>query len=281
MLIDTHAHLDFSDYALDLDEVLQRAAACDVSRIITISTTLESCARALAISEKSRSSPAGSGSVPPPQIRAAVGVHPLYVDTSPDDFLSRLRVFAGHPCVVAVGETGLDYHKSAIIPEEREARKVWEKNRDRQLSFFTQQLDLACESNLNVVVHQRDSWEDTVRVLRPYAGALKAVFHCFGGTLQQAMEVIELGFYVSFTGIVTFKNALSVQQTASQLPAGTFFLETDCPFLAPVPHRGKRCEPAHTRFTAEYIAQLRGESLESLSLHTSEAAAAFFQRRDG
>jgi TatD DNase family protein len=109
---------------------------------------------------------------------------------------------------------------------------------------------------------------------------LKAVFHCFGGTLEEANELVGLGFLVSFTGIVTFKNAASPQHAAANLPPGTFFLETDCPFLAPTPHRGKRCEPAYTRLTAEHIAKLRGESFESLAAHTTAAAEAFFRRRD-
>jgi TatD DNase family protein len=278
MLIDTHAHLDFTDYAADLQEVLQRAAEAGIGRIITISTTLASAQRAIALASESatRTDPNGR---PLPQISATVGIHPLYVEETPDDFLTTLRGYASHPSVVALGETGLDYHRAPKPPEANEAREAWETNRVRQADFFKQQLGLARESGLNVVIHQRESWEDTLRVLRPFAGSLKAVFHCFGGTLAQAQEVIELGFFVSFTGIVTFKNATSVQQTAAQLPAGCFFLETDCPFLAPTPHRGKRCEPSHTRLTAEYIARLRGESLESLSEHTSATAQAFFRRR--
>jgi TatD DNase family protein len=276
MLIDTHAHLDFADYAGDLREVLERAADAGLTRIITISTTLESCARAIALTDSSaRANP----EKPLPKISATVGIHPLYVEKSPDDFLETLRAMAAHPAVVAIGETGLDYHRNQTPPPDSDARAEWERNRRRQTVFFEQQLELAKDRGLNVVVHQRDSWEDTLRILRPYSGKLKAVFHCFGGTLQQALEVLDLGFFVSFTGIVTFKNATSVQETAAHLPAGSFFLETDCPFLTPNPHRGKRCEPAHTRLTAEHIARLRGESLEVLSEHTSAAAEAFFQRR--
>jgi TatD DNase family protein len=115
-------------------------------------------------------------------------------------------------------------------------------------------------------------------ILRPYSGKLKAVFHCFGGTAEQAFMLLDLGFLVSFTGIVTFKNAATVQETVRKMPAGSFFLETDCPFLAPVPHRGKRCEPAHTRTIAEHIAQIRGETLETLAEHTQAATETFFRR---
>jgi TatD DNase family protein len=184
-----------------------------------------------------------------------------------------------HPEVVVLGETGLDYHRQPDPPEERSARSRWEANRERQAFFFRQQLNLAIEFGLNVVVHQRSSWADTLAILRPFSGRLDAVFHCFGGTLAQAEELLELGFKVSFTGIVTFKNATNVQETAAKLPAGSFFLETDCPFLAPAPHRGKRCEPSHTRLIAERIAGLRGESLEVLAAHTNAAATSFFKRR--
>jgi len=180
---------------------------------------------------------------------------------------------------VAIGETGLDYHRSANAPEEAEALEAWTRNRRRQARMFEEQLQLAVDSRLNVVVHQRDSWDDTLAILRPFSGKLKAVFHCFGGSLEQAHLLLDLGFCVSFTGIVTFKNATVVQDTVSKLPAGSFFLETDCPFLAPVPHRGKRCEPAHTRQIAEHIANLRGETYEALAAHTNAAATAFFQRR--
>ena len=268
MLVDTHAHLDFPDYAADLPLVLERAEAAGISRIINISTSLASSLRSVALAEAH------------PSIFAAVGIHPCYVDQSPDDFRDPLRSLLGHPKVVAIGETGLDYHRAAEPPEEAGARTGWEANRRRQASFFRGQLELAEEHGLSVVVHQRDSWDDTLDILRPYGGRVKAVFHCFGGTLSQAEELLGLGFCVSFTGIVTFKNAALVHETAARLPAGSFFLETDCPFLAPVPHRGKRCEPSHTRLVAERIAQLRNESLEALAEHTSAAANAFFRRTD-
>ena len=266
MFTDTHAHLDFSDYSADLDAVLQRANSAGISRIITISTSVEGSARAIALAEAH------------PQIRAAVGVHPCYVDESPDTFLTSLKALAANPVVVAIGETGLDYHRRLTPPEDLLERMAWQTNRKRQTHFFEHQLQLAAEMRLNVVVHQRDSWEDTLAILRPYSGKLKAVFHCFGGSLQQAHAILDLGFYVSFTGIVTFKNAVTVQETAARLPSGTFFLETDCPFLAPVPHRGKRCEPAHTRDTAEFIAKLRGETLDELATHTNAAVKTFFTR---
>lgn len=267
MLADTHAHLDFPEFAADLAATLERARAAGVTRIITISTSVEGSSRAVELARLW------------PGVEASVGVHPCYVDESPDDILTPLRQLATDPSVVAIGETGLDYHRSQTAPEDIEARLAWTRNRQRQALFFEQQLQLALESRLNVVVHQRDSWDDTLAILRPYSGKLTAVFHCFGGDYAKARELLDLGFLVSLTGIVTFKNAVAPQEAARRLPKGTFFLETDCPFLAPVPHRGKRCEPAHTRLTAEHIARLRGESIEELAEHTSSAAAAFFKRR--
>jgi TatD DNase family protein len=266
MLVDTHAHLDFPDYAEDLPQVLERADAAGVTRIINISTSLASCLRSVSLAEAH------------PQIFAALGIHPCNVDESPDAIREPLGRLLAHPKVVAVGETGLDYHRAGDPPEDKGARVVWEKNRLRQATFFREQLILAEAHGLSVVVHQRESWEDTLGILRPFSGRVRAVFHCFGGTLAQAEELLSLGFSVSFTGIATFKNAASVHETAAKLPAGTFFLETDCPFLAPAPHRGKRCEPAHTRLIAERIAHLRGESLEELAAHTTTAAEAFFRR---
>lgn len=268
MLTDTHAHLDFPDYAGDLQEVLTRAKAAGISRIITISTSIASSRRAVGLASAH------------PEISATIGVHPCYVEEELEELIPALKELIARPEVVALGETGLDYHRNSAPPEAAQERSNWEGNRKKQALFFTQQLDLAVEHRLNVVVHQRDSWDDTLAILRPYSGKLKAVFHCFGGTLAQAHELLDLGFYVSFTGIVTFKNAAIVQETAAKLPAGTFFLETDCPFLAPVPHRGKRCEPAHTRLVAEKIAQLRNESLETLAAHTNALASAFFSRRE-
>ena len=149
--------------------------------------------------------------------------------------------------------------------------------RAAQAAVFEQQLDLAVELGLNVVVHERDAWSDTVAMLAPFAGKLRAVFHCFGKSIEQARGLIDLGHLVSFTGIVTFKNAQVVQQTAAQIPGDAFMVETDCPYLAPVPHRGKRCEPAFTRLVAEKIATLRNESLDELAGRTTVTAERFFR----
>ena len=144
---------------------------------------------------------------------------------------------------------------------------------------FREQLRVAAALGLNVVIHQRDAWTDTLDILCDYTGKLRGVFHCFGGTPAQAEEVLAMGHLVSFTGIATFKNAAVVRETAAAVPADRYMVETDCPYLAPVPFRGKRCEPAHTRETALAVAVARGISLEALATETTATAEAFFRLR--
>jgi TatD DNase family protein len=282
MLIDTHAHLDFPDFANDLEDVLRRAAEADVKRIITIGTSIESSRRAIELAEKY------------PSVYATIGVHPSHAEEAEEDVMTPLRELAKNPRVVAIGETGLDYHH---LPSEEVAREEQVQvmtalrteteeeieaqiregaYKSKQASLFQQQLDLAVELGLNVVIHQRDAWEDTLEVLRPYASRLRSVFHCFGGTLEQANEVLSLDHLVSFTGIVTFKNGIAVRQVAAEIPLWKFMIETDCPYLAPAPFRGKRCEPAYTRIVAETIAAARNVSLEEISEATTETAEKFF-----
>ena len=258
-LIDTHAHLDYEDFAVDFDAVLQRARDAGVERIITIGTSVESSRRAVELAEQH------------PMIYAVVGVHPTAAAEAPANMAEALTALAVHPRVVAIGETGLDYHR---LPEDAEQQTA---SKETQANVFRQQLDVAADSGLNVVIHQRDAWDDTLAILRDYTGRLRGVFHCFGGTPAQADEVLSLGHLVSFTGIATFKNAAVVRETAAHVPADRFMVETDCPYLAPVPYRGKRCEPAHTRETAAAVAAARGTTLETLSRQTTTTAEAFFR----
>ncbi|PZR73211.1 MAG: TatD family deoxyribonuclease [Chthoniobacterales bacterium] len=283
MLIETHAHLDYPEFASDFDDVLRRANEAGVTRIITIGTSVESSRRAIELAEKY------------PNIFAVVGVHPTSND-SPEDVITPLRELAKNPRVVAIGETGLDHHRlpgaraaqdkkvqvfaNALQGETEEQIDASIEDgayKSKQASLFEQQLDLAVELGLNVVVHQRDAWDDTLAILRGYGRQLSGVFHCFGGTLEQANEVLALGHLVSFTGIVTFKNGGSVREVAAQLSLDEFMVETDCPYLAPVPFRGKRCEPAYTRLVAESIADARGISLEEIARATTATAEEFFR----
>ena len=259
MLIDTHAHLDYTDYDPDRAEVIARASEAGVTEIISIGTRTDSSARAVELAENF------------PNIWATVGIHPGEVGGAPNDAVEQLRKLAQSSRVVAVGEIGLDYHRLPENPFEAIA------NKKRQAALFRQQLELTAELGLNAVSHQRDSWDDTLKILGEFTGRVRGVFHCFGGTLEQAREVIALGHLVSFTGIVTFKNARQVQATAQEIAFDQFMVETDCPYLAPVPDRGKRCEPAHTRRVAEQIAQLRGVAPEEIAARTTKTAREFFK----
>jgi len=281
MLTDTHAHLDFPDFAADLDAVLARAEAAGVHRFITIGTSIEGSERALALADRY------------PQVFAVIGVHPNSASEAPDDILTPLRQLAQHPKVVAIGECGLDYyrlpssriHEAAVAtaalgnetPADLAGALADGAEKERQAVVFAQQLDLAVELGLNVVIHERESWDDTVRMLEPYRGRLRGVFHCFGKSPEHAAQILAQGHLVSFTGIVTFKNAGPVRETVATIPAGQYMVETDCPFLAPVPYRGKRCEPAHVRTTAEAVAAARGLSLETLAAETEATANSFFR----
>src|SRR5437899_2617321 len=287
MLVETHAHLDYPDFAHDLDDVLRRATEAGVTRIITIGTSIESSRRAIDLAERY------------PGVYATVGVHPTYVQEAEEDVFTPLRELAKHPRVVAIGETGLDYHRlpSEEVAKEKQVQvmtalrtetdeEIEAQIRDgacksKQGSLFQQQLDLAVELGLNVVIHQRDAWEDTLEVLRPYTGKLRGVFHCFGGSRDQANEVLDLDHLVSFTGIVTFKNGVTVRNVAAEIPLWKFMVETDCPYLAPTPFRGKRCEPAYARIVAEVIAAARGVSLNEIAEATTETAEKFFRFNRG
>ena len=254
MIVDTHAHLDYSEFAPDFAEILQRAAEANVTRMVTIATGLESSRRSLELASKF------------PQISAVIGVHPNNVDEEPDDFQSSLREMARTHRVAAIGETGLDYYRN-----ETDAQKA------RQARFFRAQLEIAAEFHLNVVIHQRAAWDDTIAILAEYGSRVRGVFHCFGEDLDRLKQVIDMGHLVSFTGIATFKNGENMRAAARALQPGEFMVETDCPYLAPVPFRGKRCEPAHTRLVAETLAAARGESLETFAAHTTATAESFFQ----
>jgi TatD DNase family protein len=283
-LIETHAHLDYPDFAPDFDDVLRRANEAGVTRILTIGTSIESSRRAIELAKKY------------PNIFAVIGVHPTYAGEAPDDVMTPLRELAKSPRVVALGESGLDYHSlpsreaakdkkvqvfanalQGETEEQIDASIADGAYKSKQAMLFEQQLDLAVELGLNMVIHQRDAWEDTLEIMRAYTNKLRGVFHCFGGTHEQAEEVIALDHLVSFTGIVTFKNGALVREVAAQIPLWKFMVETDCPYLAPVPFRGKRCEPAYTRLVAESIAAARKVPLTEVAEATTETAEKFFR----
>jgi TatD DNase family protein len=265
VFFDTHAHLDYPDFAPEIDQVIARAQAAGISKIISIGTDLASSARAIQLAETH----AG--------IYAVVGWHPSQVLEAPDDIRPALRELAQHPKVVALGETGLDYYR---LPSAKGGTAAGDETyRRRQAELFRQHLEVAAETGLNCVIHQRgDCFADTLAQLQPFADRVRGVFHCFANDAAAMQRVLALGSLVSFTGIVTFKNGQNVRDTVAATPLDKFMLETDCPYLAPVPYRGKRCEPAYVKEISETIAQVRGCSLAELSAATCRTAQDFFPK---
>ncbi|VVM06691.1 D-aminoacyl-tRNA deacylase [Methylacidimicrobium cyclopophantes] len=262
MLIDTHAHLYFSEFSNDREEVITRAKAEGVDRIVTVATDLDSSRSALALAQKH------------PSLACAVGIHPKNAHAAPPDLLAKLEEIAAQPAVVAIGEIGLDYYR--LPPDSEEA----EREKASQRRIFRDQLAFAREKGLPVIIHQRSSWEDTLAILDETDNVVRCVFHCFGEAPERLRELLRRGHFVSFTGIVTFSNAPLSRASAQAVPMDKFFLETDCPYLAPVPYRGKRCEPWHVRLVAEEIARLRKQPVSEIGEVSSRNARAFFRFAD-
>jgi TatD DNase family protein len=254
---DTHAHLDFPDFQSDVVAVVERAHAAGIVRVITIGTDLEGSKRAIAIAEKF------------PNVYAAVGWHPTHVTSAPEDIRPSLRDLAKHPKVVAIGETGLDYH--------RPPDSGLDDYKKKQANIFRQQMEVAAELGFNCVIHQRDSFDDVITQMEPFRGKVRGVFHCFSEPIPSLNRVLALGSLVSFTGLLTFKTAQNARDALAAAPSDRFMLETDCPFLAPVPYRGKRCEPAYVKEIATLAAQVRNCTLDELSEQTCRTAESFFR----
>ena len=261
---DTHAHLDGEDYQTDFADVLTRARQAGITRIISIGTDLVSSRRAITLAEQHE------------QIFAAIGWHPDNAAQAPEDVRPELRELTRHPKVVAIGECGLDYYR---LPTSRGGTAAEDEVcRRKQAAIFRQQLELAAETGLNCVLHQRNSFDDLFAQIQPFAGRTRGVFHCFGENLERLHNILDLGWLVSFTGIVTFKNGQNIRDAVAATPMGRFMLETDSPYLAPVPFRGKRCEPAYVHEIAQTIAQVKVCSVEELSTATCQTAHEFFPR---
>lgn len=237
-LIDSHAHIDDRRFDDDREQVIERARINGISGIINIGHDMESSLRSIDLAQQYSF------------IYAAVGIHPHDAKDAPVDYLERLSEMAQSPRVVAVGEIGLDYYYD-LSP------------RDVQRKIFIEQLALAKELQIPVVIHLRDAAGDFLEIMRreglkPIAG----VMHCFSGSWEVAKECLDMGFYISFAGPVTFKNASNLKEVAVKVPLDRLLVETDCPYLTPMPHRGKRNEPAYVKYVAEHIAQLKGISIE-------------------
>lgn len=263
-LVDTHAHLDSPEFAGEVSALLERARTAEVTRVVSVGTDGPSSRRALALAESH------------PGVVAVVGWHPGHASEAPEDLRAELRTLAAHPRVAAIGECGLDYFRLPSRtgtggPDADAAVKA------QQARVFGQQLEIAAELSLNVVIHTREAWRDTVAQFAPYAGRIRAVFHCFAGGPEELDTVRRLGSLVSFTGILTFRNGGTARSALAAAAPGEYMLETDCPYLAPVPHRGRRCEPAYVRPIAETAAQVTGRSLDAVAAETSRTAESFFR----
>jgi len=251
MAIDTHAHLEMEAFDDDREAVLARAVQAGLTAIITVGTTLPDCRKAVALAH--RYGP----------VYAAVGIHPHEVKEIDMKTYDALRDLAGQEKVVAVGEIGLDFFYD-LSP-----RRV-------QLRCFEEQLHLAQELDLPVIVHDRDAHAETLEILRLRRGRLRGVLHCFSGDLTMARECIDLGFHLSVAGPVTYRKADPLRIVAREIPLERLLIETDAPYLAPQPFRGKRNEPAYMMETAKYLADIRGIPLEELTQQTAANACRLF-----
>lgn len=261
---DTHAHLNSTAFDADRPAVLERARQAGIRRLVTIATDLEDSRHNVALARQH------------PDVFAVVGWHPGDAEDAPDDFRKELRELVHQPKVVAIGECGLDFYR---LPTRMGTGTAADDARvkERQARVFQQQLEVAAELGRNVVIHTRDSFPETLQQFRPFADRVRAVFHCFVGTPAEMNEVLKLGSLVSFTGIATFKNGAGVRETLAATPMDRFMLETDCPYLAPMPYRGQRCEPAYIRNLAEVVAEVKSCSLETLAEVTGATARDFFR----
>lgn len=247
MLIDSHAHIQGNEYDGEVEAVIERARGVGVEKIIAVGGAgdMSSNTDAIALADSFHA------------VYATVGMHPHDAKDVGIEELETLRGLTTHPKVVAVGETGLDYYYNHSSHELQE-------------QAFSSFIHMACETGLPIVVHERDAAEKAAELLRQEGnGKLCGVIHCFTGNYQAARAYLDLGFYLSFTGIITFKNAEALRAVVRQIPLDRILVETDAPYLTPVPHRGKRNEPAYVRFVAETVAKVRGISLEEVASITT------------
>lgn len=254
-LIDSHCHLNYKGLVEEQAAVLARARAAGVSGFLNISTRISEWRDVVATAERE------------PDVWATVGIHPHEADAHADLGHEVLLEATRHPRVIGIGESGLDYYYD-------------KSDRAVQRDLFRMHIGVARETGLPLVIHTRDAEEDTAEILADELGkgAFPALIHCFTASAAFGRQMLELGLTISLSGIVTFKNAAEIQQFAAEVPADRLLVETDSPFLAPVPHRGKVCEPTFVCDTASFVAQLRGESLESLAATTSANFFALFSK---
>jgi TatD DNase family protein len=251
MFIDSHAHIELKEYDRDRDDVLARAKAAGVGIIVTIGVDLADCRRAVSLAARYDA------------VYAAIGVHPHDVKSIDDQTYSSLRELAKKDKVVAYGEIGLDFYRN-LSPKEAQIRR------------FGEQLDLAIELDLPIIIHDRDAHAETFNILCAWQGKRKGVIHCFSGDYGMARKFLDLGFYISIPGTVTFEKSAKIQDVVRRMPLTSLLIETDAPFLTPHPHRGKRNEPAFVVHTAKKVAELKGLSIEEVGNVTSQNTRTLF-----
>ena len=258
MLTDSHCHLNYKGIVEDQQSVLERARAAGVGTMLNISTRRSEWDEVIGVAEREG------------DVWASVGIHPHEADAHPDVDTALLVERAAHPRVVGIGESGLDYYYD-------------HSDRERQRDSFRAHLAAAGATGLPIIVHTRDAEADTYAILAEEMRSLafSGVIHCFTASADFAKKALDLGLYISMSGIVTFKNAKDLQETAKAVPADRLLIETDSPFLAPVPHRGKPCEPAFVADTARFLSELRGERLEELAERTSANFRRLFSKVGG
>ena len=248
-IFDSHAHYDDGRFDPDRDQVIAALPLEGIVGVVNAASDLDSSWAGIRLARRW------------PFFHCGVGVHPQQSAEAPADYLDQLRRLARDPAVCAIGEIGLDYYYD-YSPKEIQLRR------------FEEQLHLARELNLPVIIHDRDAHGDTLDLLRRLRPA--GVVHCFSGSAQMAREVVELGMYVGFTGVVTFKNARRALEAAAQVPLDRLLIETDCPYMAPEPHRGRRCDSRLLPYTAQALAQVKGIPVQELLNHTCENARRLF-----
>ncbi|MEM7589657.1 MAG: TatD family hydrolase [Myxococcota bacterium] len=252
MLVDTHCHVHHEPFDADRDAVLQRARQEGVQRFVTVGCDVQDSHKAQQLASQHN------------DMMCTAGIHPHEAAQAQTQDLEHIEELACHPKCTAVGECGLDY-----------SRKEFKK--ELQLECFANQIDLAKQLRKTLVVHVRDAWDDCIDLLKQRQdGNLRGVFHCFTGNWDNARKALDLGFWISISGIVTFHNATTLAQVVAKLPLEHLVVETDCPYLAPVPHRGKRNEPAHVHLVAQKVAQLQQQDLQQVLQQTGNNAQQAF-----
>lgn len=247
MIFETHAHYDDEQFDMDREALLLSMPEQGVGTIVNVSATYASCQRVVDLVQKY------------PFMYAAVGIHPDEVGSLNEERFQQMKELCKQEKVVAVGEIGLDYY--------------WDnESHDLQKEWFVRQLDLARELKLPVLIHSREAAADTMEIMKQYGQGLKGVIHCFSYSKEMAVEYVKMGFYIGVGGVVTFKNARKLKETVEEIPLTSIVLETDCPYLAPVPYRGKRNNSAYIKYIAEEIAVIKGVSYEEVVEQTEKNA---------